>query len=283
MAWNYRRLAVVTALGFTLMSPGVAHAQSSQHADSDIGVTAVRSHLSNWSEAETTHVVLLGNGTETELVRLARNLERLHFLLTTLVGRSDAPDDLASARARKCLPRTIRAPPYGKALQCRCRLQRRARPHWPPRGRRSSKRTRPTRMPLDLCWRIMRALQAWASSRPSARSTAFRRQWNRCLARPRPGSTLQRHSRTAGSRAWHDRSSCQRPGAPMTVRNGRRREPCKFHRHKAGSRPHLLIARCLPARDSVSLIRAPVLGPLATHGRSQSRRHRLYVIHIHKS
>ena len=51
-----------------------------------------------WREAETSHVVILSDGPESELVRLAGNIERLHFLLSGLIGRSDAPDQTVKLR-----------------------------------------------------------------------------------------------------------------------------------------------------------------------------------------
>lgn len=65
---------------------------------SDVVVTGTRSRLSGWREAETSHVVIQSDGGEAELVRLARNVERLHFLLSGLMGRSAAPDDTVKLR-----------------------------------------------------------------------------------------------------------------------------------------------------------------------------------------
>ena len=64
----------------------------------DIVVTGARNKLSNWREAETSHVVILSDGPENELVRLATNVERLHFLLSGLLGRIDAPDQTIKLR-----------------------------------------------------------------------------------------------------------------------------------------------------------------------------------------
>jgi hypothetical protein len=75
-----------------------AHAASGAAAGSDIVVTGVRSRLSSWRQAETEHVVLLSDGSQEELVRLARNLERLHFLLSGLLGRGAEPDDKVKIR-----------------------------------------------------------------------------------------------------------------------------------------------------------------------------------------
>ena len=67
-------------------------------SNSDIVVTGVRSRLSSWRQAETEHVLLLSDGSEQELVRLARNLERLHFLLSGLLGRGAEQDDKVKIR-----------------------------------------------------------------------------------------------------------------------------------------------------------------------------------------
>jgi hypothetical protein len=61
---------------------------------SEVLVTGVRSKLSNWRRAETSHVVVLSDGSEAELIRLTRNLERLHFLLSGLMGRGTVDDDM---------------------------------------------------------------------------------------------------------------------------------------------------------------------------------------------
>lgn len=54
--------------------------------------------LSRWREAETDHVVVISDGSEAELRRIAHNLERLHFLLSVLLGRVDQPDDTRKLR-----------------------------------------------------------------------------------------------------------------------------------------------------------------------------------------
>ncbi|WP_445191706.1 hypothetical protein ACT009_14170 [Sphingomonas sp. Tas61C01] len=64
----------------------------------DILVTGRRAEPSNWREAETPHAVVLSDGSEADLIRIARNLERLHFLLSMLLGRVDKPDDTVKLR-----------------------------------------------------------------------------------------------------------------------------------------------------------------------------------------
>jgi cytochrome c-type biogenesis protein CcmH/NrfG len=66
--------------------------------DSGIVVLGSREAPSDWREAETDHVVVLSDGNERELVRIARNLERLHFLLSVLLGRIDKPDETVKLR-----------------------------------------------------------------------------------------------------------------------------------------------------------------------------------------
>jgi hypothetical protein len=96
MAWKlWSRLMIGGAIA---LLAGTAHAQAVAGAGSDIVVRGVRSRLSNWRQAETTHVITLSDGSEEELVRLARNLERLHFLLSGLLGRGAADDDTVKIR-----------------------------------------------------------------------------------------------------------------------------------------------------------------------------------------
>jgi len=83
--------AAVAAL--VALVPAGAQAQSAERANSDVVITAVRSKLSNWRQAETNHVLLVSDGDEKELVRLARNLEWLHFVLSSLMGKNAAADD----------------------------------------------------------------------------------------------------------------------------------------------------------------------------------------------
>jgi hypothetical protein len=64
----------------------------------DVVVQGTRSGRSDWREAETSHLILVGDGGEKELARLARNVERLHFLLSGLMGRTDAADATAKLR-----------------------------------------------------------------------------------------------------------------------------------------------------------------------------------------
>ena len=77
------------------VQPAAAQAQSS---DADILVRSSRDRLSNWREAETEHVIVLSDGKQADLVRIAHNLERLHFLLSILYDRLDASPDIVKPR-----------------------------------------------------------------------------------------------------------------------------------------------------------------------------------------
>ncbi|WP_375420056.1 hypothetical protein [uncultured Sphingomonas sp.] len=79
-------------------APPATPARSPAVRADDILVTGRRAEPSNWREAETPHVVVLSDGKETDLIRIARNLERLHFLLSMLLGRVDKPDDTVKLR-----------------------------------------------------------------------------------------------------------------------------------------------------------------------------------------
>jgi hypothetical protein len=92
-----RRLLFIlgTALSLT------AHAQLTapvKNNDTTITVTGTRTReskveMSKWRMAETPHVVVFSQNDEKELRETAHNLEKLHFLLSALFGRVDAPDE----------------------------------------------------------------------------------------------------------------------------------------------------------------------------------------------
>jgi len=88
------RLIGATMLASLALTPSPVLAEPWQGANSEVLVTGVRSKLSNWRRAETSHVVVLSDGSEAELIRLTRNLERLHFLLSGLMGRGNVDDDV---------------------------------------------------------------------------------------------------------------------------------------------------------------------------------------------
>ena len=76
-----------------------AHAQLTapvKNNDNTVTVTGTREanvEMSRWRRAETPHVVVFSQNDELELRETAHNLEKLHFLLSTLFGRVDAPDE----------------------------------------------------------------------------------------------------------------------------------------------------------------------------------------------
>jgi hypothetical protein len=79
-----------------------AHAQLSapvKNGDTTITVTAnklreaKKIEMSDWRMAETPHVVVFSQSDEKALAKTAHDLEKLHFLLSALHGRVDAPDE----------------------------------------------------------------------------------------------------------------------------------------------------------------------------------------------
>ncbi len=80
----------------SLAAPGPLPAAPVQSGD--VVVQGQRARPSNWREAETQHVVVLSDGPERELTQIARNLERLYFLLSVLLDRVDRPDDTIKLR-----------------------------------------------------------------------------------------------------------------------------------------------------------------------------------------
>lgn len=64
----------------------------------DIVVQGQRAQPSNWREAETQHVIVLSDGSEREVTQIAHNLERLYFLMSVLLNRTDRTDDTTKLR-----------------------------------------------------------------------------------------------------------------------------------------------------------------------------------------
>src|SRR4051812_20709144 len=94
------RLLLLAAAAGALF-PWSANAQIAQQpsvTSPDVVVRGVRNKPSGWREAETAHVIVLSDGSESELVRLTRNLERLNFLLSGLLNRTDKPDGTVKIR-----------------------------------------------------------------------------------------------------------------------------------------------------------------------------------------
>ena len=88
------RLIGATILASLAATQPCLAAEPGQPTGPEVLVTGVRSKLSGWRRAETSHVVVLSDGSEAELIRLTRNLERLHFLLSGLMGRGLVDDDM---------------------------------------------------------------------------------------------------------------------------------------------------------------------------------------------
>ncbi|RYD67796.1 MAG: hypothetical protein EOP58_02310 [Sphingomonadales bacterium] len=91
-----RHLATIVPVCLAL-APFPALAQTPPQDDT-VTVTGTREAPSNWRLAETDHVILLSDGKESDLTRIANNLERLHFLLSALLSRIDAPDPTVKLR-----------------------------------------------------------------------------------------------------------------------------------------------------------------------------------------
>lgn len=92
-------LAVLAGL-FT--TPATAQLTSVPHSgEQSIVVTGQRDksikrqpvEMSDWSVAETGHVLVFSKGDPKELARIASNLEKLHFLLSVLLNKVDEPDN----------------------------------------------------------------------------------------------------------------------------------------------------------------------------------------------
>jgi hypothetical protein len=84
-------------LAATVMLPARAQLTAPvKNNETTITVTGTREskvEMSDWRMAETPHVVVFRQGNEEHLRRTAHNLEKLHFLLSALHGRVDAPDE----------------------------------------------------------------------------------------------------------------------------------------------------------------------------------------------
>lgn len=94
-----RGMRAILALGL-IGTAGNAVAQEANPPGQDaaIVVQGQRDRPSNWRQAETDHVVVISDGSEKELTRIAHNLERLHFLLSVLLNRVDRPDNTRKLR-----------------------------------------------------------------------------------------------------------------------------------------------------------------------------------------
>jgi len=92
------RMAATALISMMALLPSSLAAQARPDTDSDVVVTGTRSKPSNWRQAETSHVLMLSDGSEAELTRLTRNLEWLHFLLSSLMGKGANDDDYIKIR-----------------------------------------------------------------------------------------------------------------------------------------------------------------------------------------
>lgn len=73
------------------------NAQSSDATENRNGaiiVSGSREERSSWREAETDHAVIYSNGSEKELTEVARNIEKLHFLLSLLTNKIGREKDI---------------------------------------------------------------------------------------------------------------------------------------------------------------------------------------------
>lgn len=84
-------LVPIPALAQTAQDPGIVVEGQRSARDRSIP-------MSDWRVAETTHVLVYGRGDQTMLIRIAHNLERLHFLLSMLLDVVDREDDTAKIR-----------------------------------------------------------------------------------------------------------------------------------------------------------------------------------------
>ncbi len=91
--------AFLFVVGVAVSLPALAQLTAPvKNGDTTITVTGIRDReskveMSKWRMAETPHVVVFSQNDEQELRDTAHNLEKLHFVLSTLLGRVDAPDE----------------------------------------------------------------------------------------------------------------------------------------------------------------------------------------------
>jgi hypothetical protein len=88
-------LAPVSAMA---QQAGVAPAQSNGQIIVEGQKATKTEQMSGWHVAETTHVLVYSNGYKEDLVRVAHNLEKLHFLLSVLLNRVGEPDDVTKLK-----------------------------------------------------------------------------------------------------------------------------------------------------------------------------------------
>jgi hypothetical protein len=89
------RLKLLTAAIVLLPLPALAQTVPQ---DDGIVVQGTLEKMSDWRVAEGDHVIVYSNGSESELKRIAHNLERLHLLLSILLGTHERPDPTLKLR-----------------------------------------------------------------------------------------------------------------------------------------------------------------------------------------
>ena len=97
------RLLSLLVSGALLLAAQPGFAQSAQSKDSivvtgTVGPDGKPIPMSDWRVAETDHLLVYSKGDEKKLVRVAHNLEKLHFLLSMLLNRVDEPDPTIKLR-----------------------------------------------------------------------------------------------------------------------------------------------------------------------------------------
>ena len=64
----------------------------------EIVVRGINERISSWKRAETEHVIIYSNGSEKNLRKAALQIDQLHYLLSFIFGRLDAPDTTQKLR-----------------------------------------------------------------------------------------------------------------------------------------------------------------------------------------
>ena len=97
---RYPGIAVCLCSASMLMAPPVAaQSAATQRADArqattpDIIVDGTIDAPSAWKRAESAHVIVTSKGSEAELKRVTTNLERLYYVMSRVLRRTDKPDD----------------------------------------------------------------------------------------------------------------------------------------------------------------------------------------------
>src|SRR5512138_1206536 len=86
-------LVLVTVASLPAHAQLTAPLKNGQTTITVMGNRDSKVEMSNWRMAETPHVVVFSPNSEERVRDTAHNLEKLHFLLSALLGRVDAPDE----------------------------------------------------------------------------------------------------------------------------------------------------------------------------------------------